>query len=59
MKTLNQLKNEGYNLTDKICVFCSMITDSSAQFCGTCNEYKGMMSIRDAVNYYGSDILGF
>jgi hypothetical protein len=63
MTTLNKTTIEivlenGFNIQDKICVFCSNTLDSWDTFCFPCQEYKGVMKVIDAVDYYGVDILG-
>ncbi len=47
----------GFSLQDKLCVFCSITTDRWNHFCGNCKDYKGLMNIVEAVEYYGTDIL--
>ena len=44
---------------DNICVFCSIMTDGWNRFCPKCKDYKGMMSLHDAVANYGTDVLGY
>ena len=58
MNTLEFIIENGFSPQDKICVFCSITTDRWNSFCGNCKEYKGLMPIVDAVDYYGTDILG-
>ena len=63
MTTLNKneiieyLVENDFCVTDKICVFCSTLTDGWNAICYKCNEYKGMMSLYEAVEYYGTDVL--
>jgi len=63
MTTLNKtevieyLIENDFCVTDAICVFCSSITDGWNRVCYSCRDYKGMMPIVDAVEYYGIDIL--
>jgi hypothetical protein len=57
MTTLREIENLGFSLNDKICVFCSNISDSGFQVCLNCGEYKGILNIVEAVGYYGKDIL--
>jgi hypothetical protein len=63
MTTLNKtqvieyLIDNNFCVTDKICVFCSHTTDGWNAVCYSCNDYKGMMSIVEAVEYYGTDVL--
>jgi hypothetical protein len=63
MTTLNRnevveyLIENDFCLTDKICVFCSSLTDGWNAICYPCREYKGMMNIVEAVEYYGIEIL--
>ena len=52
------LVEEGFSIQDNICVFCSRTMDRWDSICGNCREYKGVMNILDAVEYYGKDILG-
>lgn len=64
MTTLNKTVMEivvenGFNIQDKICVFCSKTMDRWDNFCGNCQEFKGVMNVVDAVDYYGVDILGY
>ena len=53
MDTIQFLDENGFCATDKICVFCSITTDGWNAFCYKCKDYKGMMNIVQAVNYYG------
>ena len=57
MNTIEFLAENGFCITDKICVFCSLTTDGWNAFCPRCKDYKGMMRIAEAVDYYGTDIL--
>lgn len=62
MTTLNKTTIEivlenGFNIQDKICVFCSTTYDRWNAICVSCREYKGMTNIVEAVEYYGIDIL--
>lgn len=57
MTTIEIILENGFNVQDKICVFCSITTDRWNYFCVNCKEYKGLMPIVDAVDYYGTDIL--
>jgi len=63
MTTLNRnevvdlLIERDFCLTDKICVFCSSLTDGWNAICYSCRDYKGMMNIVEAVEYYGTDVL--
>lgn len=65
MTTLNKteiidyLVDNNFCITDKVCVFCSTITDGWNAVCYSCNEYKGMMNLVSAVEIYGTDVLGF
>jgi hypothetical protein len=56
--TLEIVVENGFNIQDKICVFCSKTLDRWDMFCHSCQEYKGVMNVADAVDYYGVDILG-
>ena len=64
MTTLNKneiieyLVDNDFCVTDKVCVFCSTITDGWNAICYKCGDYKGMMSLYEAVEYYGTDVLG-
>lgn len=57
MTTLKEIQNLGYLSTDTICVFCSAVFCETPNYCGKCLEYKGIMKIIDAVEYYGINIL--
>ena len=57
MNTIEFLVDNNYCVTDKICVFCSTLTDGWNNFCPRCKDYKGMMRLPEAVEYYGIDIL--
>ena len=60
MKTsmsLREIENLGYSLTDTICLFCSITFAEAPNFCGNCQEYKGLANIVEAVGYYGRDVL--
>ena len=55
--TMSFLIDNDYCVTDKVCVFCSTLTDGWNSFCPRCKDYKGMMGLYEAVEYYGIDIL--
>jgi hypothetical protein len=57
MTTLRELEDLGFALQDNICVFCSITTDRQNRFCPKCKDYKGVINIVQAVNYYGKEIL--
>ena len=46
-------------ITDSICVFCSVTMDGWDRTCRGCREYKGVMNIVEAVEYYGEEIIGY
>lgn len=46
-------------IMDSICVFCSVTMDGWDSICRGCREYKGVMNIVEAVEYYGIEILGY
>ena len=56
---MEYLAENDFCVTDKVCVFCSTITDGWNAICYKCNEYKGMMRLPEAVEYYGTDVLGY
>jgi hypothetical protein len=58
MTTLEIIEKAGFCVQDKICVFCSSALDRWEMFCHSCQEYKGVMNVTDAVDYYGEEILG-
>lgn len=58
MTTLEIIEKNGLCAMDNICVFCSHTMDGWDRVCRSCNEYKGVMSITDAINIYGEEILG-
>ena len=58
MTTIEIIEKNGFSIQDKICVFCSTTLDRWEMFCHSCQEYKGVMPIVDAVDYYGEEILG-
>ena len=58
MTTLEIIEKAGFSVQDKICVFCSNTLDRWDTFCYSCQEYKGVMKVTDAVDYYGEEILG-
>ena len=58
MTTIEIIEKAGFCVQDKICVFCSKTMDRWDTFCGNCQEYKGVMKVTDAVDYYGEEILG-
>jgi hypothetical protein len=45
-------------IQDNICVFCSSRFDRWDSICRKCKDYKGVMNIVDAVEYYGTEIIG-
>jgi hypothetical protein len=55
--TADFLIENGFAIQDNICVFCSRTFDRWNSICSNCKEYKGVMNIIDAVEYYGTDIL--
>jgi hypothetical protein len=57
MTTFEKLENLGFATQDNICVFCSITMDRWDSICRRCMEYKGVMNIVKAVEYYGEDIL--
>jgi hypothetical protein len=57
IETADFLIENGFSIQDNICVFCSNTMDRWNSICPTCKEYKGVMNIIDAVEYYGTDIL--
>jgi len=57
MTTIEIVVENGFNVKDKICVFCSNILGQWDNFCHPCQEYKSVMNIVDAVDYYGVDVL--
>ena len=65
MTTLNKteimeyLLDNGFSIQDNICVFCSRTMDRWNSICSPCKEYKGVMNIVEAVEYYGTEILGY
>jgi hypothetical protein len=65
MTTLNRneavdfLIEKGICITDNICVFCSLQMDGWDSICRRCREYKGVMNIVEAVEYYGEEIIGY
>ena len=58
-KVIEYLIENDFCVTDSICVFCSSISDGWNAVCNSCREYKGMMPITEAVEYYGIEILGY
>ena len=36
-----------------ICCFCENIYAENVKFCGFCDEYKGLMTIKEFEEYYG------
>jgi hypothetical protein len=46
-------KKEGKKMTEQVCVFCFNIVNDYV--CHDCNDYKGLMPIRDAKAYLGED----
>ena len=56
--TLEFIEQNGLCATDKVCVFCSIMTDGWNSICYKCGEYKGMMRLPEAIDYYGTDIVG-
>ena len=55
---MEYLIDNEFCVTDKVCVFCSVLTDGWNSFCPSCSDYKGMMRLPEAVAYYGTDVLG-
>ena len=58
MNTIEFIEENGLCAMDKICVFCSITTDGWNRFCPRCKDYKGMMRLPEAIDYYGTDIVG-
>jgi RNA polymerase subunit RPABC4/transcription elongation factor Spt4 len=44
---------------DKMCVYCEGIFSPDTYVCSTCDEYKGLMLLVDAVEYLGLDYSEF
>ena len=59
INSVQYLVDNGYCVTDNICVFCSTLTDGWNRVCYSCNDYKGMMKLPQAIDTYGVDILGY
>ncbi len=65
MTTLNKneivdfLIENNFAIQDNICVFCSSRMDRWDSICRKCKEYKGVMNIVDAIEYYGLEIIGY
>ena len=65
MTTLNKneiieyLVDNNFCVMDSVCVYCSVITDGWNRFCPSCKDYKGMMPLPQAVEVYGTDVLGY
>jgi len=59
MTTLEKLEEMGIATQDNICVFCSSRFDRWDSICRKCKEYKGVMNVVDAVEYYGLEIIGY
>jgi hypothetical protein len=59
MNTMDFIEKKGLCATDKICVFCSTLTDGWNAFCPKCKDYKGMMNLPEAIKVYGTEIIGY
>jgi hypothetical protein len=59
IEIMDFIEENGLCYTDKICVFCSTTTDGWNSVCYSCNDYKGMMKLPDAIEYYGTEIIGY
>lgn len=59
MNTMDFIEKKGLCATDKICVFCSILTDGWNSFCPRCKDYKGMMRLPQAIEIYGTEIIGY
>ena len=59
MKTFDFIDEKGLCAMDNVCVFCSVITDGWNSFCPKCKDYKGMMSLPQAIETYGTEIIGY
>ena len=59
MTTLREIEDLGVSLTDNVCVYCSYIIDGWNRICPKCKDYKGVINVAQAVNYYGKEILGY
>jgi hypothetical protein len=57
-QVLEYLDANGICAMDSICVFCSSLMDGWDSICRGCRDYKGVMPVTDAVEYYGIEILG-
>jgi hypothetical protein len=57
-QVFDYLDAKGICAMDNICVFCSIRMDGWDRTCRRCREHKGVMSVTDAVQQYGIDILG-
>lgn len=59
IEIMDFIEENGLCYTDKICVFCSITTDGWNSICYSCKDYKGMMRLPDAIEYYGTEIIGY
>lgn len=59
MNIMDFIEKKGLCATDKICVFCSVMTDGWNSFCPRCKDYKGMMKLPQAIETYGTEIIGY
>jgi hypothetical protein len=56
--TMDFLIENNICVTDNICVFCSLRMDGWDRTCRRCRDYKGVMGVYQAVETYGTDIIG-
>lgn len=59
MNTMDFIEEKGLCVTDKVCVNCSIMTDGWNHFCPRCKDYKSMMRLYDAIETYGTDVVGY
>lgn len=59
MTTLKTLEKNGLSENDKICLYCSRLFSPLTDWCGFCQEYKGMIRVVDAIDCYGEDVLNW
>ncbi len=57
--TMSFLIEKDICVTDNICVFCSLRMDGWDSICRRCRDYKGVMGVYQAVEIYGTEIIGY
>lgn len=51
----NPMSLQEYAKTQLICAFCDNLLPANAEWCESCQEYKGVMTLCDYENAFGTE----